>query len=102
MEAASRGVNRRSLPHIHALVTRDLAPLMQPTSIGVVGASPRMGRSTRVIANLQRFGYGGRIVPINPKHTEVLGLPRYPDLSSTPEPVDVIVVAFPPSTCSPW
>jgi len=73
----------------------DLAPLMKPTSIAVVGASQRMTRATRVVANLQRFGYAGRIFPINPKYTDVLGLPCYPDLASTPEPADTVVVAIP-------
>jgi acetate---CoA ligase (ADP-forming) len=68
---------------------------MKPSSIGVVGASQRMGRATRVIVNLQRFGYGGRIFPINPKYEEIQGLPCYPDLESTPEPVDTVVVAIP-------
>jgi acetyltransferase len=73
----------------------DLTPLMKPKSIGVIGASQRIGRATRVIVNLQRFGYGGRIFPINPKYQEILGLPCYPDLASTPEPPETVVVAIP-------
>src|SRR5213593_3778289 len=73
----------------------NLAPLMKPASIAVVGASQRMTRATRVVANLQRFGYAGRIFPINPRYTEVLGLPCYPDLASTPEPAYSVVVAIP-------
>src|SRR3989475_2083444 len=73
----------------------DLAPLMKPTSIAVVGASRQMTRATRVVANLQRFGYRGRIFPINPKYADILGLPCYPDLASTPEPADTVVVAIP-------
>ena len=73
----------------------DLTPLMKPKSIGVIGASQRIGRATRVIVNLQRFGYAGRIYPINPKYTEILGLPCYPDLASTPEPPETVVVAIP-------
>jgi len=73
----------------------DLTPLMKPRSIAVVGASQRMTRATRVVANLQRFGYRGRIFPINPKYTDILGLPCYPDLASTPEPADTVVVAIP-------
>jgi acetyltransferase len=73
----------------------DLTPLMKPGSIAVVGVSPRMNRATRVVVNLQRFGYAGRIVPINPRYTEVHGLPCYPDLASTPEPADMVVVAIP-------
>ena len=72
-----------------------LGPLMKPASIAVVGASQRMSRATRVVANLQRFGYAGRIFPINPKYAEVLGVPCYPDLASTPEPADSVVVAIP-------
>lgn len=68
---------------------------MMPASIAVVGASQRMSRATRVVANLQRFGYRGRIFPINPKYTEVLGLPCYPDLAATPEPAHSVVVAIP-------
>src|SRR5262249_5971309 len=72
-----------------------LGPLMKPASIAVVGASQRMSRATRVVANLQRFGYAGRIFPINPKSAEVLGLPCYPALAPTPEPADSVVVAIP-------
>jgi acetyltransferase len=73
----------------------NLTPLMKPESIAVVGASPRMNRATRVITNLQRFGYAGRVFPINPRYTEIHGLPCYPDLASTPEPADTVVVAIP-------
>jgi len=73
----------------------DLSPLMRPRSIAIVGASQRMGRATRVVKNLKSYGYRGRIFPINPKYDEVLGLPCYPDLASTPEPADAVVVAIP-------
>jgi acetate---CoA ligase (ADP-forming) len=73
----------------------DLTPLMKPRSIAVVGASPRMNRATRVITNLQRFGYAGRVFPINPRYPELHGLTCYPDLASIPEPADTVVVAIP-------
>src|SRR5262249_37126023 len=60
-----------------------------------VGASQRPARGTRVIANLQAYQYPGQIYPINPKYDEVLGLPCYPDLASTPTPADCVVVAIP-------
>ena len=77
----------------------DLTPLMKPTSVAVVGASQRMGRATRVVANLQRFGYGGRVFPINPKYPDVLVRPANPDRSSTPTPADVVVVRSRPRRC---
>src|SRR5262245_37679095 len=73
----------------------DLTPLMKPRSIAVVGASPRMNRATRVIDNLRRFGYAGRVFPINPRYGEIHGLSCYPDLAATPETPDTVVVAIP-------
>src|SRR5687768_6420163 len=68
---------------------------MKPRSIAIVGASQRRNRATRVLENLQRFGYAGRVFPINAKYTEVNGLPCYPDLGATPELADTVVVAIP-------
>ena len=79
----------------------DLAPLMKPRSVAVVGASQRMTRATRVIANLQRFGYRGRIFPINPKYDDIRGLPCFPDLASTPAPAETVVVAIPAEQVPP-
>ncbi len=73
----------------------DLAPLLNPRRVAVVGASQRMARGTRVVANLQRFGYAGEVYPINPKYDEVLGFRCYPDLAATPEPADSVVIAIP-------
>ncbi len=74
---------------------RDLAPLMRPRSVAVLGASQRAARGTRVVANLQRFAFPGPVYPINPKYDEVRGLRCYPDLRATPEPADCVVVAIP-------
>jgi acetate---CoA ligase (ADP-forming) len=80
---------------------RDLAPLMKPRSVAIIGASQRMSRATRVVRNLQQFGYRGRIFPINPKYDEVLGLPCFPDLASTPEPAESVVVGIPAEQVPP-
>jgi predicted CoA-binding protein len=37
---------------------------------------------------LQRAGY--RIIPVNPRETEVLGEKSYPDLDAAPEPIDIV------------
>jgi predicted CoA-binding protein len=37
---------------------------------------------------MQSAGY--RIIPVNPRETEVLGEKAYPDLESIPEPVDIV------------
>ncbi len=43
---------------------------------------------------LQSIGF--RIIPVNPRITEMLGQKAYPDLLSIPEPVDVVQVFRPP------
>ncbi len=60
-------------------------------TVAVVGVSSREDRlSHRVARYLREHGY--RIVPVNPRETEVLGEKCYPDLCSVPEPVDVVDV----------
>jgi acetyltransferase len=50
--------------------------LLNPGSIAVVGASDRATSSGgAVLRNLLNSRYGGRIVPVNPKGGELLGLP---------------------------
>jgi len=57
--------------------------------IAAVGLSPRPDRpSYRVASYLKERGY--RIIPVNPGAKEILGELCYPNLSSIPEPVDVV------------
>jgi len=60
-------------------------------TIAVVGLSSKRDRpSNSVAAYLQDHGY--RIVPVNPKETEVLGERAFPSLRDIPEEVRVDVV----------
>jgi predicted CoA-binding protein len=60
-------------------------------TIAVVGLSSAPDRSSHgVAAYLQARGY--RIVPVNPKETEVLGERAYARLEDIPEPVDCVNV----------
>ena len=55
----------------------------------------REPRGNRVIRNLRNFGYPGRIVAVNPKYSEVMDCPCYPDLAAIPESIDCVVLAVP-------
>ena len=62
-------------------------------TIAVVGLSSKPDRPSFGVAGyLQEHGY--RIVPVNPKETDVLGEPAYPSLRDIPAdvPVDVVDV----------
>ena len=69
-----------------------LAELFSPRGIAVVGASPT-GNSAFVRA-LQEAGFPA-IYPVNPKYTELLGLPCYPSVQAIPGVVDHVVVGIP-------
>ncbi len=57
--------------------------------VAVVGLSPKPDRpSYRVASYLKEKGY--RIIPVNPQEGKILEEPSYPNLSSIPEPVDVV------------
>ncbi|MEO8017765.1 MAG: CoA-binding protein [Pseudomonadota bacterium] len=63
-------------------------------SVAIIGLSATPGRPSYTVAKaLQKFGY--RIVPVNPKAQEILGVPAWPDLESAimgAGPVDVVEV----------
>lgn len=76
----------------------ELASLFKPKSIAVVGASKTPGKiGHSVLTNIIASGYQGELYPINPRETEILGRPCYPDLASVAGRVDVAAIAVPPA-----
>lgn len=73
---------------------RELRALLgEVHTIAVVGLSSNEGRPSFSVARyLQAHGY--RIVPVNPRETEVLGEPAYASLLDIPDelPIDVVDV----------
>ncbi|WP_174732591.1 PLP-dependent aspartate aminotransferase family protein [Mesobacillus harenae] len=60
-------------------------------TLAIVGLSSNPSRpSNRLARKMQRLGY--KIVPVNPRETEVLGETAYPDLVSIPFAIDVVQV----------
>jgi acetyltransferase len=48
-----------------------------------------------IVRNLQRYGFAGRIYPVNPGRATVFDLPCYPNLSALPERPDLVVILIP-------
>ncbi|CAM4104690.1 acetate--CoA ligase family protein [Bordetella tumulicola] len=70
-----------------------LQKLLQPRSVAVVGASADPAKTSgRPIAYLRKHGFQGRIYPVNPRATEIDGLPCYPEVGALPEAPDVAIV----------
>jgi len=73
-----------------------LDALFAPRSIAIVGASERPGSyGGEAMLNLARFGYPGRVFPVNPKRPIVHGFDAYPALGDLPVAPDAVVVAIP-------
>ena len=70
-------------------------PLFNPSSIAIVGASERAKWPSDIFRNLSKFGYPGKIYPVNPRAAEVWGLKCYPDLAALPEPPQHAMVIVP-------
>ena len=65
------------------------AILESARTIAVVGLSPRRARPSNQVARfLMAAGY--RVIPVNPDHAEILGLPSYPCVRDVPEPIDIV------------
>jgi predicted CoA-binding protein len=63
--------------------------LQSARTIAVVGLSGKRFRPSYGVADyLKRSGY--RIIPVNPRETEVLGETAYPDLDAFPGPIDIV------------
>lgn len=74
----------------------DLTSLFWPVSIAVIGASPRTGSiGGSVITTLVGCGFSGHVFPVNPNHSEVLGLPAYPRVADVSHPLDLAIVVVP-------
>jgi acetyltransferase len=81
---------------------KSLEPFFHPASVAVIGASRVPGKGGyNVIENLRRLGYAGKIYPVNPHASKVLGLAAYPDLLGLPETPSLAVIILPPSQVLP-
>jgi acyl-CoA synthetase (NDP forming) len=76
-----------------------LSAFFAPKAIAVIGASTdpqKLGHA--VLDNLVHGGYlanGRRLYPINPKASEILGLPAFASVTDVADPIDLAVIVIP-------
>ncbi|QHE85508.1 acetate--CoA ligase family protein [Hydrogenophaga sp. BPS33] len=69
---------------------------LNPASIAVIGASDNPNKiGGRPIAYLSRYGYQGKVFPINPMRSDVQGMRAFPSLASLDTAPDLAIVAVP-------
>lgn len=73
-----------------------LPSLLAPRSIALVGASPDAGKlAGRPLAYLKRYGYQGRVYAVNPKYSDIDGIPCVASIAQLPRGIDLAMILLP-------
>jgi acetate---CoA ligase (ADP-forming) len=71
-----------------------LRAALDPKSVAIIGASENPNKvGGRPVHYLDKFGFKGRIFPINPSRPEVQGHKCYPGLAELPESPEMVIIA---------
>jgi len=98
--AGMTGLAGFTRPHDRAAVRRgpygraELAPLISPESIAVVGASNKPGYGLQALrairgGGVDGGGFGGELYAVHPRETDVDGVAAVPSVRDLPGPVDL-------------
>jgi acetyl-CoA synthetase (ADP-forming) len=70
--------------------------MIAPGTVAIIGASEGLDKfGGRIVHYLKKHGYPGKIFPINPRVTELQGLPCYPSIKDISTVPDVAVIVVP-------
>jgi len=70
--------------------------VLEPRSIAVIGASTDPAKTGHVLfRNIVVNGFPGKVYPINPKASEVLGHKAYPNILAVPDEIDLVFFLLP-------
>ena len=71
-----------------------LKAALDPRSVAIIGASENPNKvGGRPVHYLEKFGFKGKILPINPSRQEIQGHKCYPSLADLPEAPEMVIVA---------
>jgi uncharacterized protein len=79
------------MPHSNPSDAALTSLLTGARTIAIVGASSNPDKASHgIMQKLQHVGY--KVIPVNPRETEILGERSYPSLLDVPEPIDIVDV----------
>ena len=73
-----------------------LQPLFRPDRLAVIGASAKPEKmGFQILRNILDAGFGGQVIPVNPKGEVILGVPSVKSVDDIPSGTDLAVVIIP-------
>ncbi len=69
--------------------------MLNPRSIAIVGATPRMQYGGRFLAAALKAKERVRVYAVNPRYDEIMGVKSYPSVTSLPEAPDLVGIVVP-------
>jgi acetyltransferase len=66
--------------------------MLNPRSIAIVGATPRMQYGGRFLAAALKASDRVRVYAVNPRYDEIMGVKSYPSVTDLPEAPDVVAI----------
>jgi len=77
----------------------DLDKLFNPRNIAFIGASENPFKwGFIIVLNILKGQFRGKLYPVNPNMTSLLGIPCYPSVKAVPDSVDLAVITTPAKT----
>ncbi len=74
-------------------MNNDLSKFFYPKSIAVIGASSKQGTlGWELLGNLMKFGYNGKLFPVNPKADAIHSIKSYKSLTEIKDEVDLAII----------
>jgi acyl-CoA synthetase (NDP forming) len=74
----------------------DMRSVLEPRSIAVIGASTDPSKTGHVLfKNILTNGFPGKVYPINPTASEILGVKAYPNILAVPDEIDLVFFLLP-------
>ncbi len=76
-----------------------LQALFRPSRLAVIGASAKPGKlGFTIFKNILDAGFGGQVIPVNPRGETILGVPSVKSVDEIPSGTDLAVVIIPASS----
>ncbi len=74
----------------------NIRKIFYPQSIAVIGASTKeKSIGYEILNSIKQYGFKGKIFPVNPRASEILGYTCYTDISFLPDKIDLAIIVVP-------